>query len=62
MLEIHVTSAADVDQALEEAIAVITAAAQHHRTGILITRTGPGSYIVRAHPSVPFGLTRQRHG
>jgi hypothetical protein len=60
MLEVNVNSAAEVDLALEKAIAVITETATHHRTGVLVTRIGAGSYIVRAHPSVPFGLIRQQ--
>jgi hypothetical protein len=62
MVEVNVTSAAEVDKALEEAIAVISETATHHRVGILVTRTGAGSYIVRAHPAVPFGLIRQHNG
>ena len=62
MLEVNVTSAAEVDQALEEAIAIITEAAAHHGIGVLITRTGACSYIVRAHPAVPYGLIRQHDG
>ena len=62
MVEVNVTSAADVDKALEEAITVITKTATHHRVGVLVTRTGAGSYIVRAHPAVPYGLVRQQHG
>lgn len=62
MLEVNVESANEVDNALEEALAVITKTATHHRVGILVTRTGAGSYIVRAHPAVPFGLIRQHHG
>jgi hypothetical protein len=62
MLEVNVGSSAEVDQALEEAIAVIAEAAAHHRVGVLATRTGAGSYIVRAHPAIPFGLIRQQNG
>lgn len=62
MLEVNVASAADVDQALDEAIAIITDTAAYHRIGVLVTRTGAGSYIVRAHPAVPCGLIRQQHG
>jgi hypothetical protein len=60
MLEVSVDSAAEVDLALEKAIAVITETATHHRTGALVTRIGAGSYIVRAHPNVPLGLIRQQ--
>ena len=62
MLEVNVDSWAEVDQALEEALAVIAGAAAHHRVGVLVTRTGAGSYMVRAHPAVPFGLIRQQNG
>lgn len=62
MLEVNVASADQVDKALDEAIAVINKTATHHRVGILVTRTGAGSYIVRAHPAVPYGLIRQHHG
>lgn len=60
MVEVNVHSAAEVDPALEEAIALIRETAAHHRIGILVTRTGAGSYIVRAHPAVPYGLVRQQ--
>lgn len=61
MVEVNVQSAAEVDSALDEAIALIRETAAHHRMGILVTRTGAGSYIVRAHPTVPYGLIRQQH-
>ena len=62
MLEVNVESADDVERALEEAIAAISQIAEHHQVGILITRTGACTYIVRAHPAVPFGLIRQHRG
>jgi hypothetical protein len=62
MLEVNVKKAADVDKALEDAITRVTEAAKHHQTGVMVTRIGPGRYIVRAHPAVPYGLTRQQHG
>lgn len=61
MLEVNVTSGKELDHALEEAIAVVKETAAYHRIGVLITRTGVGSYIVRAHPAVPYGLIRQQH-
>lgn len=61
MVEVHVEMASEVDQALTEAVAQVTIAATSNRIGILITRIDAGRYIVRAHPQVPFGLTRQRH-
>lgn len=62
MLEVHVSKAEGLDQALEEAISEITKAATHHHMGIMVTQTGAGRYIVRAHPAVPYGLIRQQHG
>jgi hypothetical protein len=61
MLEVNVATAADVDDALENAIGLIKVAASIHGTGIMITRTGAGQYIVRAHPGVPYGFIRQQH-
>jgi hypothetical protein len=61
MVEVNVQNAAKVDSALDEAIALIMETAAQHRMGILVTRTGAGSYIVRAHPTVPYGLIRQQH-
>lgn len=59
MVEIAVDDLSKVDPALDDAIATIRPAATRHRTGIMITRTAPGRYIVRAHPAVPYGLIRQ---
>ncbi|CAN7337589.1 hypothetical protein LJR014_001863 [Arthrobacter sp. LjRoot14] len=61
MLEVNVTTAADLAQALKEAIAAVAESAEHHGTGILVTRTGAGSYVVRAHPAVPSGFIRQQN-
>lgn len=61
MLALNVDSSADVDPALEDAIAVVAEAAAHHGVGVLVTRIGAGSYIVRAHPAVPIGLIRQQN-
>jgi hypothetical protein len=61
MLEISVSEASEVDEALTKAIEAVQKAATEHRTGILVTRIDAGRYIVRAHPAVPFGLVRQRH-
>lgn len=61
MVEVNVTRKQDLDQALEEAISTVTKTATNHGVGVLVTRTGPGSYIVRAHPAVPCGLIRQQH-
>lgn len=61
MVEVNVSTVAELDQALEEAIAAVTEAAAQHHIGILVTRMSTGRYIVRAHPAVPFGLVRQQH-
>lgn len=61
MLEVNVKEASEVDEALREAISQVTEAAVRHQTGVLVTRIGPGHYIVRAHPAVPYGLTRQQY-
>ena len=61
MVEVSVDDPEQLDRALDDAVATITKAATLHRTGIMITRTGPGQYIVRANPAVPYGLTRQQH-
>jgi hypothetical protein len=61
MLEVNVIKPEELDQRLQEAIEVITRTASHHHIGVLVTRTGEGRYIVRAHPGVPYGLIRQQH-
>jgi hypothetical protein len=60
-VEVHVQTVAEVNSALDDAIERVQGAALHHRTGILVTRVGPGSYVVRAHPAVPYGMVRQRY-
>ena len=49
MLEVNVGAAAELDDALGDAVATVTEAATEHKTGILITRVSAGKYIVRAH-------------
>lgn len=61
MVEVLVSEAEELDGALAEAITLVSTAATNHRLGIMVTRVGIGSYVVRAHPEVPFGLIRQRH-
>lgn len=61
MVDVGVDNASHIDQALNDAVETIKAAAIRHQTGIMITRLGPGRYVVRAHPAVPFGLIRQQH-
>lgn len=61
MVEVTVKDSAQLDQALKDGIAGVMAAAALHHTGVMVTRTGPGRYIVRAHPAVPYGLIRQQH-
>lgn len=59
MVEVHTENVADIDASLEEAIKVVTLAAERHHMGILVTRIQSGRYVVRAHPLVPAGLVRQ---
>ncbi|MFC9354063.1 hypothetical protein [Arthrobacter sp. NPDC057013] len=61
MVDVIVDVASQIDHALNNAVETVKAAAIRHETGIMITRIGPGRYIVRAHPAVPFGLIRQQH-
>lgn len=61
MLEVHAKHASEVDDALTKAIDVVKIAATEHKTGILVSRIDAGKYIVRAHPTVPFGLVRQQY-
>lgn len=61
MVEVRVERAADLDKALNDAVALILNAATELKTGIMVTRMGDGRYIVQAHPEVPIGLIRQRH-
>lgn len=61
MIEVKVDTHTEVDAALDEAIGTVRNAATRHQTGIMITRNGPGHYIVRAHPAVSFGLIRQQN-
>lgn len=60
-LEVSVTSATEVDPALQKAIASVTETAEHHRIGVLVTRTGPGRYTVQASPAVPYRLIQQKY-
>lgn len=60
MLEVHVSRPEELDRKLQEAIDVVSRTAAHHHIGVLVTPTGAGRYIVRAHPAVPRGLVRQQ--
>jgi hypothetical protein len=61
MVDVRVDNVSQMDQALNDAIETVEAAATRHQTGIMITPTGLGRYVVRAHPAVPFGLVRQQN-
>jgi hypothetical protein len=61
VIEVRVTEASQLDPSLDAAVELIKEAATEHGTGIMITRLGPGHYIVRAHPEVPHGLIRQQY-
>lgn len=60
MVEVRVTEASDLDRALNDAVGSVMGAAELYRIGVMITRTGPGHYVVRAHPAVPHGLIRHQ--
>jgi hypothetical protein len=62
LVEVNIEGGDDVDRVLDEAVQAVQGAAVRYQTGIMIARNGPGSYIVRAHPAVPFGLIRQHPG
>ncbi|QCO98422.1 hypothetical protein FCN77_12895 [Arthrobacter sp. 24S4-2] len=49
-----------LDQALNSAETSLMPHARRQRTGILISRQGPGQYIVETSAAVPYGLTYQR--
>jgi hypothetical protein len=57
MVEVGVGAASDIDPTLEKAIQSVSQAAIQHKTGIMVTRTGTGRYVVRAHPAFPSGLS-----
>ena len=61
MVEVTVKEASEASRAIQDAVATISDAAEVHQTGIMVTRVGPGSFIVRAHPAVPYGFVRQHH-
>ncbi|MHA7193881.1 hypothetical protein ACX800_08945 [Paenarthrobacter nitroguajacolicus] len=61
MVEINDANTGEPDEALAHAVAIVTESASFHKVGVMITRIGTGSYIVRAHPAVPYGLVRQQH-
>lgn len=58
MVEIRVDDASAVEGAIDDAIALIEEAADRHQTGVMISRTAPGCYVVRAHPAVPHVTSR----
>jgi hypothetical protein len=60
VVEVKVARAAELDEALHNAVALVLKTAMEHKTGILMTRMGAGRYTVQAHPEVPVGLIRQR--
>ena len=62
MVEVRVRDAADAAQALADAVLAVGEAAARYGTGIMITEVGEGSFVVRAHPAVPFGLVREQRG
>jgi hypothetical protein len=61
VVDVKVEKAADLDEAIHDAVERLLEAATEHKTGIMVTRLGVGRYTVQTHPEVPFGLIRQRH-
>lgn len=61
IVEVKVEGAADLDEALNDAVELMLKAATEQKTGIMVTRMGVGRYVVQAHPEVAVGLIRQRH-
>lgn len=62
VVEVRASHPDDVGMALDDAVRAVVAAADRYGTGIMITDVGGGSYVVRAHPAVPYGLVRERQG
>lgn len=60
MVEVFSSDPSLEDHALDAAIVHIEVAATRHNVGIMVTRIGPGHYVVRAHPQVPAGMIRRR--
>lgn len=61
VVEVKVERAADVDEALHDAITLVLEPAMERRTGIMVTRIDAGRYTVQVHPEVPAGIIRQRY-
>ena len=61
VVEVKVEKATDLDDALNEAVALMLEGAAKRKNGILVTRMGVGRYIVQEHPEVPIGLIRERY-
>lgn len=59
-VEVRIARAAQLGEALQRATDLVSRVAVQRRMGILMTRVGPGRYIVQTYPDVPFGLTRHR--
>ena len=54
-LELHFSSAEEMHEGLDNAVATLMTAAKDAACGILVTRLHPGRYIVAVDESVPFG-------
>lgn len=61
VVEVCVDNAAELDDALNDAVALVLEAATEYRTGVMVTRVDVGKYVVQADRDVPAGLIRQRH-
>jgi hypothetical protein len=58
-IQIRVTSAHQVDERLNAAVALLQKPEISSRRGILVVRAEPGYYIVSLSDEVPFGLSRE---
>jgi hypothetical protein len=59
-IDVVTSDARMLDRALNSAEATLRPLARQRGTGILISRLGPGQYVVEASASVPYGITHQR--
>lgn len=56
-LDLHFSSAEEMHEGLDNAVATLMTAAKDAACGILVTRLHPGRYTVALDESVPFGET-----
>lgn len=59
-LVVAVQTRMELDEALDEAVALLKPAAMTKEVGISVTRLAPGRYEARLNSSVPQGVTLER--